>query len=141
MLTPHHLKSFSVPLSIRPLTPALTLSRVSTIHPHHYDVDKSRVFFGRVCFFLVACVAFFGRACVVFFGRARVWSCGFFSRSRVCVFFFSRSRVCVVFLPFEQSQVGIDFWRPFQRVNAFLTKHRRMCESHFRCKTWLPSRR
>ena len=39
MLTPHHLKSFSVPLSIRPLTPAVTLSRVSTIHPHHYDVD------------------------------------------------------------------------------------------------------
>ena len=33
MLTPHHLKSFSVPLSIRPLTPAVTLSRVSTIHP------------------------------------------------------------------------------------------------------------
>ena len=39
MLTPHHLKSFTVPLSIRPLTPAVTLSRVSTIHKHHYDVD------------------------------------------------------------------------------------------------------
>ena len=39
MLTPHHLKSFSVPLSTRPLTPAVTSSRVSTIHQHHNDVD------------------------------------------------------------------------------------------------------
>ena len=39
MLTPHHLKSFSVHLSTRPLTPAVTFSRVSTIHQHHYDVD------------------------------------------------------------------------------------------------------
>ena len=39
MLTPHHLKSFSVPVSARPHTPAVTSSRVSTIHQHHYDVD------------------------------------------------------------------------------------------------------
>ena len=38
MLTPHHLKSFSVPLSTRTLTPAVT-SRVRTIHQHRYDVD------------------------------------------------------------------------------------------------------
>ena len=41
MLTPHHFKSFSVPSSIRPLTLAVTLSRVSTIHPHHFDVDMA----------------------------------------------------------------------------------------------------
>ena len=40
MLTSHHLKSFSVPLSTCPFTPAVTSSRVSTIHQHHNDVDK-----------------------------------------------------------------------------------------------------
>ena len=70
MLTPHHLKSFSVPLSIRPLTPADTLSRVSTIHPHHYDVDskgekKACVRKKRACVRKKrACVSKKKRACV-----------------------------------------------------------------------------
>ena len=38
MLTPHHIKSFSVSLSIRPLTPAVTLTSEHD-PPHHYDVD------------------------------------------------------------------------------------------------------
>ena len=45
----------------------------------------------------------------------------------------------------EHSQVRIDFWRPFQRVNEesslSRTTNLHRCESHFRCKTWLPSRR
>ena len=50
MVTPHYLKSVSVPLSTRPLTPAVTSSRVSTIHQHHYDVDMvaERCVFGDI---------------------------------------------------------------------------------------------
>ena len=111
----HHLKSFSVLLSTRALTPAVTSSRVSTIHQHHYDVDNfcffysvflpNRVFFQWFLFlnrFFFLSSVFFSQPDVFSFSEHCVCflSTGFFGFSVVCVFFLME---CVF------SQWGVSF--------------------------------